>query len=38
MNDITRDDNRDTDNLQPDTQIDVRNNPESRAAEADTWG
>ena len=35
MNDITRDDNRDTDNLQPDTQIDVRNNPESRAAEAD---
>jgi hypothetical protein len=35
VNDITRDDNRDTDTLQPDPQIDVRNNPESRAAEAD---
>ena len=35
MSDTTRDDNRDTDNLQPGARIDVRNNPESRAAEAD---
>ena len=35
MSDTTRDDSRDTDNLQPGAQIDVRNNPESRAAEAD---
>ena len=35
MSDTTRDDNRDSDHLQPGEQIDVRNNPESRAAEAD---
>ena len=35
MSVTTRDDNRDTDQVVPAEPIDVRNNPESRAAEAD---
>ena len=35
MSDTTRDDDRDTEQVQPAEQIDVRNNRESRAAEAD---
>ena len=35
MSDTTRDDDRDTEQVQPAEPIDVRNNRESRAAEAD---